>query len=67
FYQVDRARPGGAGRGVGLGLAISREIVQAHGGRLTAESPPGAGSRFTLQLPGSRPGDSTAPARRSRL
>ncbi|HET7011387.1 MAG TPA: HAMP domain-containing sensor histidine kinase [Anaerolineales bacterium] len=67
FYQVDRARPGGAGRGVGLGLAISREIVQAHGGRLTAESPPGAGSRFTLQLPEPRPSDSTAPARRSRL
>jgi signal transduction histidine kinase len=67
FYQVDRARPGGGGRGVGLGLAISREIVQAHGGRLSATSAPGKGSRFTVHLPASRPSDSTLEARRSRL
>jgi signal transduction histidine kinase len=67
FYQVDRARPGGGGRGVGLGLAISREIVQAHGGRLSATSAPGNGSRFTVHLPASRPSDSTLEARRSRL
>ena len=51
FYQVDKARSGGKGRGVGLGLAISRQIVEAHGGRIVAQSSVGKGSRFTVQLP----------------
>jgi signal transduction histidine kinase len=51
FYQVDKSRRGDESRGVGLGLAISREIVQAHGGRLSAQSAPGSGSRFTMRLP----------------
>ena len=38
-------------RGMGLGLAICREIVVAHGGRIEAESEIGAGARFTLTLP----------------
>ena len=59
FYQLDKARSGGRDRGVGLGLAISREIVQAHGGRLVAQSTVGRGSRFTLQLPIIRPDDTT--------
>lgn len=37
--------------GMGLGLAISRAIVEAHGGRLWAESPARGGSRFCLALP----------------
>jgi len=50
FYQVDRAR--GPRRGTGLGLAIAHEIVQAHGGRLTATSGgPNTGATFTLWLP----------------
>ncbi len=65
FYQVDRSRRAGGGRGAGLGLAISREIVLAHGGTLTAESTPGRGSRFIVRLPRARPGDSTA-VRRAR-
>ena len=59
FYQVDKARSGGKGRGVGLGLAISRQIVESHGGRIVAQSSIGKGSRFTVQLPIVRPDDET--------
>ncbi len=37
--------------GTGIGLAIAREIMTAHGGRIWAESKPGEGSRFSLLLP----------------
>lgn len=40
-------------RGLGLGLYISRCLVEAHGGRIWAESTPGHGSRFCLTLPAS--------------
>jgi signal transduction histidine kinase len=43
--------PGGAERGVGLGLAISRELAHAMGGDLRAASTVGVGSTFTLSLP----------------
>jgi signal transduction histidine kinase len=42
--------------GTGLGLAVSLGIVQAHGGTLAADSPPGGGARFTIRLPASPPG-----------
>jgi signal transduction histidine kinase len=66
FYQVDksRARPGSAGGGVGLGLAISKEIVIAHRGRITAESVVGIGTRFVVRLPLSLPEDSTVVRKR---
>ena len=40
-----------SGPGAGLGLAISREIVRAHGGEIRAESPPGEGATITIRLP----------------
>jgi signal transduction histidine kinase len=50
FYQVDKAR--GPRRGTGLGLAIVQEIVQAHGGKITASSAgENRGSTFTIWLP----------------
>ncbi|MGZ5202268.1 MAG: ATP-binding protein [Telluria sp.] len=39
------------GKGLGLGLAISEQIVRECGGRLWAESPPGGGARFIIDLP----------------
>lgn len=56
FYQVDKSRRGGEQRGVGLGLAITREIVQAHGGSIQAanRSDGKRGCVFTVWLPLSR-------------
>lgn len=49
FYQVDKSRKHTGS--IGLGLAISREIVEAHGGSIKAESIVGLGTRFTVTLP----------------
>ncbi|MFN0072885.1 MAG: sulfatase-like hydrolase/transferase [Chloroflexota bacterium] len=50
FYRGDRSRSRRAG-GAGLGLTIAREIVVAHHGLLSVESPPNQGARFTIRLP----------------
>jgi len=39
------------GKGVGLGLAVSYNIIKKHGGEVSAESTPGKGSKFTVRLP----------------
>lgn len=51
FYRISRSTSGGTG----LGLSVSRGIVEAHGGSLTVDNPPGAGARFTILLPATNP------------
>jgi signal transduction histidine kinase len=52
FYRMDRARTADKG-GMGLGLAITRSIVGAHGGRITLADAVPQGLAATIELPGS--------------
>jgi len=57
FYQAESI-VAGKKSGTGLGLSICRGIIEAHGGRIWAESQPGEGSRFSFSLPvGNREGE----------
>ena len=51
FVQIDRHLTGGSQQGVGLGLAISRDLARSMSGDLIAESTPGVGTTFVLTMP----------------
>jgi two-component system sensor histidine kinase KdpD len=51
FEMFERGRKESATPGVGLGLAICRAIVQAHGGAIAGENRPDGGARFVIELP----------------
>ena len=53
IFSVFVSRKGG--RGTGLGLPVSRKILEEHGGQITVKSQPGEGSCFTLELPANLP------------
>ncbi len=57
FQRFERAAPAEHYGGLGLGLYISRRIVEAHGGSIRIESEPGVGSTFTVELPRGGPSE----------
>ena len=50
FYRTDKSRTRKTG-GAGIGLSISKAIVQSHNGTIRCESEPGVGSKFIVSLP----------------
>jgi two-component system, OmpR family, sensor histidine kinase KdpD len=62
FEKFARGERESSTPGVGLGLAISRTIVEAHRGKISAERPPGGGARFVISLPLGAPPEMPASA-----
>lgn len=50
FWRSDKSRSRSRG-GAGIGLAIVRELVRAHGGRIDVRSHPGEGTTFSIRIP----------------
>jgi signal transduction histidine kinase len=65
FYRT-RAATGSRIEGLGLGLYISKGLVEAHGGRIWVESEVGRGSTFTFALPTGQPPDAESGGRGTR-
>lgn len=64
FWRADIARTRAVDRpGVGLGLAISKWIAEAHGGTIVAESRPGRGTAFTVTIPRPVEAEAKTPAK----
>ncbi len=61
FFQGPQGYAGD-GQGTGIGLALTRELVQLHGGLVRAESPPGGGATFVVEIPLAAPLRTETPA-----
>ena len=61
FFRTDASRDRGTG-GVGLGLALAKRIVEAHGGEIGVDSAPGRGSTFWFRVPFRAPAQGTTSA-----
>ncbi|MGC8856671.1 MAG: sensor histidine kinase, partial [Anaerolineae bacterium] len=61
FYRAEKSRTRSSASGFGLGLSITRWIVEHHGGTITVESKEGKGTIFAIWLPLLHPSPSSAP------
>ena len=64
FERFEYADTHSTGSGLGLGLFVAREIVEAHGGRLTVTAPSGGGAAFEIDLPARPPSSGSRPTAR---